>query len=285
MKIAVVTDSCLAMTKKEAQEKGIFLFPLQLLCGDESYLDGVNITISEFETLLKEGHMPTTSCPPIGLVEEGFQEIKDLGYDAIICIPITRALSATAENFEVVARDLGIKFKTIDLYTTCKVQYYVTMKVKEMIDAGLEFDTIVQIAQDSIPTSNTLIIPDDLSHLKRGGRLTPLAARFASLLKIKPILSVNESTKGMIDVYAKVRTSNKAFIKAIDDLNEKIQGSDDYLWYVIHADATEAANSIVEMIKERTGCSNVSCSEMPPVILAHAGLQCIGIQCIKKISF
>lgn len=285
MKIAVVSDTCTALSVKEAEEQGIFLFPLQLVCDDQTYLDGVDITIKEFSGLLKQEKMPSTSCPPIGLVEEGFEKIKKLGYDAILCVPITRGLSATAQNFEAVAKQVGIQLHTIDLYSTCTMQYYVVEKIKEMIDQGLEFDDIIKIVEDCVDNSNTLVIADDLAHLKRGGRLTAAAATLGSLLKIKPILQLNKGSKGLIDVYDKVRTANKAYSKAIDDLNVVVQGDETYQWLLIHSEALELAQHVRKMIEERTGSKDILIREMPPVISAHTGLNCIGIQYIKKITF
>ncbi|MEF9968193.1 MAG: DegV family protein, partial [Longicatena sp.] len=58
MKIAVVTDSGSGLTKIEANEKGIFYLPLQIIIKDEMYLDGENITVEEIFEYLRNGEMP-----------------------------------------------------------------------------------------------------------------------------------------------------------------------------------------------------------------------------------
>ena len=80
MKIAVVTDSGSGLTKQQADELGIFYLPLQIIIQDKMFLDGENITVEEIYEYLRNGEMPTTSMPPMGLVEELFTQLKEEGY-------------------------------------------------------------------------------------------------------------------------------------------------------------------------------------------------------------
>ena len=70
--------------------------------------------------------------------------------------------------------------------------------------------TILEIIRPAIDESNSLILVKNLQHLKRGGRLTPMSATLAGLLKIYPVLHINKSTEGRIDVLNKVRTEKRA---------------------------------------------------------------------------
>ena len=88
--------------------------------------------------------------------------------------------------------------------------------------------------QDSVAHSDTLIIPNDLQHLKRVGRLTPLAAALGGLLKIKPILKLDEGSQGKIDVFDKVRTMSKAMSKAVTTFQET-KLDDAYTLTVLHS--------------------------------------------------
>ena len=88
MKIAVITDSGSGLTKQQANELGIYYLPLQIIVNDKMYLDGENITVEEIYEFLRNGEMPTTSMPPMGIMEEVFHEIKKQGYEAAIAIPL-----------------------------------------------------------------------------------------------------------------------------------------------------------------------------------------------------
>lgn len=247
-KTAVLTDSGTGLTQKEAQEAGLFFLPLQVLHEDRQYLDGVSIQLHEVYDLLKQQAKLTTSMPPIGLVEETLTKIKEAGYDSIICIPITSGLSSSMALIQATAEEIGIKVHLIDCYSTCYLQRYLAMCAKQLADQGIAAEEIVKRLNDSIASSNTLIIPDDLQHLKRGGRLTPVAAALGGLLKIKPLLQLNQSCEGKIDVYDKVRTMSKAQEKAINTfVNEHVDG--DYICSCLHTDALEAGNALKEKLQ------------------------------------
>ena len=262
-KTAVLTDSGTGLTQKEAQEAGLFFLPLQVLHEDRQYLDGVSIQLHEVYDLLKQQAKLTTSMPPIGLVEETLTKIKEAGYDSIICIPITSGLSSSMALIQATAEEIGIKVHLIDCYSTCYLQRYLAMCAKQLADQGIAAEEIVKRLNDSIASSNTLIIPDDLQHLKRGGRFTPVAAALGGLLIIKPLLQLNQLCEGKIDVYDKVRTMSKAQEKAINTfVNEHVDG--DYICSCLHTDALESGNALKEKLQ--------------------AALPNTGIQYMKKVA-
>ena len=282
-KTAVLTDSGTGLTQKEAQEAGLFFLPLQVLHEDRQYLDGVSIQLHEVYDLLKQQAKLTTSMPPIGLVEETLTKIKEAGYDSIICIPITSGLSSSMALIQATAEEIGIKVHLIDCYSTCYLQRYLAMCAKQLADQGIAAEEIVKRLNDSIASSNTLIIPDDLQHLKRGGRLTPVAAALGGLLKIKPLLQLNQSCEGKIDVYDKVRTMSKAQEKAINTfVNEHVDG--DYICSCLHTDALEAGTAFKEKLQAALPNTEIYFGYIGAVISVHTGIGCLGIQYMKKVA-
>ena len=281
MKIAVVTDSGSGFTKKEANDLGLFFFLLQVIIQDNMYLDGENITVEEIYECLRNGGMPTTSMPPMGLIEECFTELKENGYEAIIAVPLSGGLSSTSSVMQAVAKDIGIEIHMIECYSTCTIQKYIAESAKKLVDKGVELDEIIRRLNDCIEHSGTLIIPDDLQHLKRGGRLTPLAAALGGLLKIKPILRLDQVTEGKIDVYDKVRTMSKAQAKAIATFAEQ-NLDENYFVAIIHSDATEEGPKLKALAEEQFPKADLYFGLIGPVISAHTGLGCLGLQYIKK---
>ena len=215
MKIAIVTDSGSGLTKQQAGELGIYYLPLQIIIQDKMFLDGENITVEEIYEYLRNGEMPTTSMPPMGLVEELFTQLKAEGYEAVIAVPLSGGLSSTSSVMQAVAKEHQVNLHVIESYTTCNIQRYLAISASQLVEQGHDLETIVERLRASAADSGTLIIPDDLQHLKRGGRLTPLAAALGGLLKIKPILRLDRESEGKVDVYDKVRTMSKAQSKAI----------------------------------------------------------------------
>lgn len=282
-KTAILTDSGTGLTQKEVQEAGIYFLPLQVLHEDQQYLDGVSIQLEEVYGLLKQQAKLTTSMPPIGLVEETLKQIKDEGYDNIVCIPITSGLSSSMSLIQASAEDIGIEVHMIDCFSTCYIQRYLTMCAKQLADQGIPAAEIAQRLRASINSSNTLIIPDDLQHLKRGGRLTPVAAALGGLLKIKPLLQLNKACEGKIDVYDKVRTMSKAQEKAINTfVNEHVDG--DYICSCLHTDAMEAGRALQDKLQAALPDTEIYFGYIGAVISVHTGIGCLGIQYIKKVA-
>lgn len=283
MKIAVITDSGSGLTKQQANDLGIFYLPLQVIVNDHMFLDGENIKTEEIYDFLRNGEMPTTSMPPMGIMEEVFQDIKQQGYDAAIAIPLTSGLSSTSSVMHACAKRCELPLTIIEIYTTCNIQRYLAMSAKQLADQGISLEEITDRLQESIAHSNTLIIPDDLQHLKRGGRLTPLAAALGGLLKIKPILQLNEASSGKVDVFDKVRTMSKAQQKMLDTFKDA-NLDDSYTLTCLHSGAPEEGEKLKSQIEELFPGIELYFGLICPVISAHTGLGCLGIQYIKKVK-
>ena len=131
--------------------------------------------------------------------------------------------------------------------------------------------------------SGTLIIPNDLQHLKRGGRLTPLAAALGGLLKIKPILKLDEGSQGKIDVFDKVRTMSKAMSKAVTTFQEA-KLDDTYTLTVLHSGSEEEGLKLKTLMEEAFPGMDLYFGLIGAVISCHTGLGCLGIQYIRKVK-
>lgn len=283
MKIAVVTDSGTGLNKKEAEELGLFYLPLQILDGEEAYLDGVDVTYDQIFQYIKEGRMMKTSMPPIGMIYELFNKLIEDGYDHVITVMLTSGLSSTMHTVHKCAEELKLPITSVECFTTCHIQKYLACAAQRLVEEGVELDEILFKLDDCIKHSNTLIIPDDLDHLKQGGRLTPLAAALGGMLKIKPILQLNQSAQGKIDTFAKVRTMSKALKQSVDTFST--EGIDEnYELIVLHTDAPETAEELKSLyFGAFPNNKDTHFGLIGPVISVHTGIGCVGLQYIKKI--
>ena len=283
MKIAVITDSGTGWSEEQAKEKGLFYLPLQVKCGDEEFLDGIDITVSELYERLRNGEMPTTSMPPLGRVEALFAQLKEEGYEYVIAVPLSAGISSTASMIEAAAKRAELPISVIDPYTTVNTQGYLAVCARELAEQGVEPQEIERRLKASVESGNTLLVPDDLMHLKRGGRLTPLAATLGSMLKIKPILQINEHTKGKIDVAGKVRTMSKAMDTVIERMKQA--GVDRrYSVTVAHADAPEAAEVYRRKIEAAIEGVQVNVIKLVSVVGVHTGRGCQALQYFCPLS-
>lgn len=282
MKIAFVSDSGTGTDVATLAQAGIFSVPLQVSDGNENFHDLEEISIDEVYDRMKQGHMLTTSLPALGKIEDLFQSLKDQGYEMIFAVPICTGLSGTINAMRMSAETIGLAFEYVDCHVTAIVQEYMIKCAKQLHEEGKSIEEIKETLEEIVHHTNTLLLPDDLQHLKRGGRLTPLAATLGGLLKIKPILQINEKTSGKIDVLDKVRTMHKAMDKAIEMMKQ--DGVDHtYDITVAHADDEEEGLILQEKLKNAFPEADHHIIKLVSVVGIHTGRGCQAIQYFKKL--
>ena len=280
-KIAVLTDSGSGLNLIEAQKLGIFLVPLMVHIDDHSYQDGVEIQVEDILQALRDKKVPKTSTPLFKHIEEVILRIIAEGYQDIIAIPLSSGLSSTYQSIRLATSEHELNCHIIESHSTCMLETHLVRVAKQMIEKEIDLSVILERLQAIADQADTLILPNDLDYLKQGGRLTPLAASLANMFKIKPVLQLNKSSQGRIDVLAKVRTERKALDYVIEALVSKL--NDNVHVYLIHSDALvrvlEAKALLLgKGIKEE----QISIHAIAPVISSHTGLDCIGIQVVEN---
>lgn len=281
MKIAVLTDSGSNYYGEQIQKDGLFCVSLQVIDGDKGYREGQEITSLETYNLIEAGKMLKTSSPLVSDVEDVVDQIKEAGYDGLFGVNITSGLSSTINMVSMVAEQKGIKFDYFDCWTTARVQLQCALKAVEMFEDGKNFEEVKEVLQDMADHSKTFVIPVDMDHLIRGGRITPVAGKLAGLLKIVPVLYLNQETGGKNHSYKKVRTQKKAFATVIDDMLE--EGVDEnYKICVTHVKDEKAAQEVKEMILDKIPNADLYVVDLVPVVGVHTGLGCVALQYVKK---
>lgn len=283
MKIAYITDSGTGKSIAEMADKGIISVPLQISDENNTYQDMENLSKHDLIKLLHEGHVFKTSQPSPGLIQECFESLKQQNTDLIIAVPICNGLSGTISTMTTIANSLDINIITVDCYVTAVVQEYLIERIKKAHEGGVSDLEIQLVINEIIDSCNTLIIPENLDQLIRGGRMTPLAAKLGKLLKIAPVLQINKSTSGRIDTLQKVRTFRRALEKAMDQMEVDGVGKEDD-WYVAvaHVDNANEAETLAEKIRLRFPKAQVEVIELCSPVAAHTGLGSICLQYFRK---
>ena len=283
MKIAYVTDSGTGKSISENAANGIVSLPLQISDEKITYQDLETLSVEKMISLLIEGHAFTTSQPSYGLIEECFESLKKQGVELIIAVPICNGLSGTISTMTSVAASLDMKIICIDCYVTAVVEEYLIRTVRKCKEKQMSDLSIHVLTDKIIDSTNTLIIPENLDQLIRGGRLTPLAAKLGKLLKIAPVLQINKKTSGRIDTLQKVRTFRKALIKAMDQMEADHVGEEkDWKVAIAHVDNEKTANELKKEMCERFPAADIEVIPLCSPVAAHTGLGSICIQYFRK---
>ena len=283
MKIAYVTDSGTGKSIAQHAKDGIVSVPLQISDENRTWQDRETLSVEQMISLLHEGHTFTTSQPSYGLVEECFSSLKQQGVDLIIAVPICNGLSGTISTFTSIAENLDLKIICVDCYVTAVLQDYLIHRIRQALQEGMDPLEIQVLCDKIITSANTLIIPETLDQLIRGGRLTPVAAKLGKLLKITPVLQISKKTSGRIDTLDKVRTFRRALSRAMEQMSvDHVGEEDDWSITIAHVDHPDMAETLKQQMMEKFPKAAIDIIPLCSPVAAHTGLGSICIQYFRK---
>lgn len=279
-KVAIMCDSSADLSEKEAKELGIYVLRMPIIIDGEEYTEGINIDDKNIYNALKAGKKVTTTQPSIGEMMSMWSELLKT-HDEVFYFPLSKHLSGTCMNALGMAEQDEFKGRVtvIESEFACYPLVYILKNVKEMLEKGY---TCLEIKEKIENETNmfAILIPENLTTLKNGGRISPAAAKLAGMLKIQPLLKVEN---GAIDVQDKVRTLHKAYKMGIECVTQDIN-PEDYQWMVIHGFNEEAAKELQSDLEEVVK-QPVEIHEFKAVILSHTGEGTIGFGRIKKLKY
>jgi EDD domain protein, degV family len=220
MRTAVVLDSNSGLTKEEARKYGMYILPMPFMIDGKEYLDGKDITYEEFLRLQKEEADIVTSQPSPEDVMNMWTELLQ-EYDSIIHIPMTSGLSGSCDTAIMLSNEdeFNGKVFVVDNKRISITQISAGLDAIALLEDGVQPQRIKEILEEDAGKSGIYVMVSDLKYLKKGGRITPMAAALGSFLKIKPILQIHESK---IDAYGKARTFKQAKQIMVDALKKDL---------------------------------------------------------------
>lgn len=280
-KIAILADSGCQLNSRE----GLYIVPLLVTINEDSYLDGIDIDSAQVFEKMKSDPMcmPKTSQPTSGDLVSAMEKIKDAGYDMILGISIATGLSSTLSGMQLAADMVGMPITLVDSKGTAGNQRYLVEVAESCIAKGMPIETIKETLDALVETSATVIMASNLDHLKRGGRITPAVALLAGMLKIVPVMKLNNALGGKIDTLAKARTQKKARMVMIEDMQAHGVNAKDYKITIEHVLCEEEAMALVDEIKGHFGKEiDIQFGLLPSVVGVHMGIGGLGLQYIHK---
>lgn len=274
----IIVDSPALYSPEEGRALGITVVPACTLVGDQVYRDFEDITDEEFYAKIEQGAVPTTSQPAIGDIVEVYESSDE----ETLVLPIGDGLSGTYQNM-MGARNMLEKNDHIHVMNTRTLagpQRYLVQKAMALREKGFGIEKIKEELQKSIETSVSFVIPADFNFLKRSGRLTPVAAKIGTILKIVPVLTQTEDKK-RITIFC-IKRAHKKAVQAIIDHLKTLGVDENYLITVAHGGVPEKAKAVMEQIKEHFVNTATELFALVPSLVSHGGPGCIVIQTIRK---
>lgn len=276
--VQIITDSSTLYTVEEAKKLGFEVSPLCVSIGDMEGRD-LQMDMKAFYGRIQKGEIPKSSQPPIGEVMDLYEKYSDT---EIINIAMADGLSGTYQS-ACGAKQMSENAERITVFnskTLCGPHRYMVGKAQEMKMAGHSAKDILAWLENVAEKSESFLIPQDFDFLRRGGRLSPMAATLGSVLKLKPIMTLTEDCK-RLDKFAVKRTMKSAVQTVIDHLKKR--GLDErHILYVSHADTYEDAKSVVARLKEVFAEVEIQMLDLGAAFVTQGGPKCIAIQYIEK---
>ena len=276
--VQIVTDSSVLYTEEEAKAAGFDVVPLCVSVGDMDGRD-LQINMEEVYGRIGKGEIPRSSQPPIGDVVEVYEKYQDAD---VLNICVADGLSGTYHG-ALSARDMVENRDRITVFnsrTLCGPHRYMVEKAQKMKEEGKGIPEILEWLKSAAEKTESFLIPQDFGFLKRGGRLTPVAAALGSVLKLKPVMRLTEDGTRLDKFFVK-RTMSAAVSGIMDHMKKKgIDGR--YLLYIVHAAAPKEAGAIREMIEAEFKGIQIQMMDLSPVFVAQGGPGCVAIQYIER---
>lgn len=276
--VQIVTDSSVLYTEEEAKAAGFDVVPLCVSVGDMDGRD-LQINMEEFYGRIGKGEIPRSSQPPIGDVVEVYEKYQDAD---VLNICVADGLSGTYHG-ALSARDMVESRDRITVFnsrTLCGPHRYMVEKAQRMKEEGKGIPEILEWLKSAAEKTESFLIPQDFGFLKRGGRLTPVAAALGLVLKLKPVMRLTEDGTRLDKFFVK-RTMSAAVSGIMDHMKKKgIDGR--YLLYIVHAAAPKEAGAIREMIEAEFKGIQIQMMDLSPVFVAQGGPGCVAIQYIER---
>ena len=216
--IAIMTDSNCGIMPEEGRKLGIHVIPMPVIIDGRTYFEGVDITAEDFYKKQAAGAEITTSQPSPGVVTAMWDRLlKD--YDQVIFIPMSSGLSNTCQTAVMLSDDDAYRGKVyvVDNHRISVPQLQSVYDAGALAEEGKTAAEIKEILEKEALDASIYIAVDTLEYLKKGGRITPAAAAVGTVLRLKPVLTIQG---GKLDSHAKTRGMKSAFrimLQAVKD--------------------------------------------------------------------
>ena len=281
MAIKVVTDSTSDLPADVAESLGIEVVPLNVHFGSDVYKDRVNLMPDTFYDKLINGDvLPTTSQPSVG---EFIDVYERLGSDAdgIVSVHISEKLSGTMNSARLASQQANADcpIEVVDTFQVSMGVGICAMEAAEVANSGGDMNQVILAARNAVTRSQCFFMLETLEFLQKGGRIGKAQALIGNLLKIRPMLILQE---GEVHPLGRERTRRKGIAKLVDTVEELAPISGLAVMYSTgpYEAQTLAQNVSKFMIEGREPMM----LQIGPVIGTYAGPDTLGIALISAKS-
>lgn len=276
-KFAVLSDSGCNVPPEVAKTQGIYILPLKLQFGGNTYRDGVDITPEEVYAVLPTD-LPKTSLPSGEEITALFDEIRADGYTDLLCVTLSCELSGTNNMLRIMAEEYeGLNIRLVDTKNIGIGAGFISMYAQGLANAGASLETAYQKTSERIYNSRVFFCVDTLEYLRKGGRIGGVASFLGTHLNLKPIISCNK--EGIYYTVGKVRGKKQAVEKMIALAKEHVKEASVYRICACNGGASkEEFKAFFKQAKQAfPEAREVYATDISPTLGVHTGPGLLGV--------
>ena len=217
MKIAIATDTNSGITAMEGEKLGVFVLAMPVNLEETIHYEGIDITSEQLYDAMRQHRDVSTSQPSPGQLMELWDGILAKGYDEIVYIPMSSGLSGSCQSAALFAQDYDSRVQVVDNHRISVTQKESVISALRLVEQGYDAGQIRDFLEKHAYDASIYITVDSMEYLKKGGRVTPAAATLATVLNLKPVLTIQGDK---LDAFAKVRGMKLAESKMIEAIHQ-----------------------------------------------------------------
>ena len=274
--IKIVTDSAADIPKSIAEELDIEILPFMINIDGKQIVADKNLTPQEFYKMVENCvEIPSTSQMSPADLEDIYRKIG--AENTIIHITMSARGSGINNTSNLVAAQLndeGFDITVIDSGKFTMIIGDTVIKAAKMARSGASKQEIIDFTNENYARDTAYFLVDDLTFLKKGGRIKATTMAISKVLDIKPILFIND---GLVEATRKVRGLKKSLSVLVDFIEERMENPEENEVMILDSDAPDKVEVIEEMIRERIKPKTITYAKIGPVITCHAGPGLVGV--------
>ncbi len=271
----IVTDGAADVPLEWQKEFDIQVIPSNILFGDKTFLQGVDLDNEGFYRMVDEAHkIPKTSQPTPHQFVAFYRKIATKG-DTILSIHVTSKLSGTFAAAEAAGRELSEQFKVVAFDSlTGSIGIGMLCREARLLErAGKSMEEIVKQLEQMRSRIGIVLALDTLEYARLSGRVGALQAALASVLNVKPIAVV---TQGVVTITEKVRTRRASLQRLLEMVKEQV-GDRLVNIGVVHARDPKAGQELMEQARGIFRIKDLILTDLSISVAANLGPGTVGI--------
>lgn len=268
-KIAWITDSTAFIPPELAQHLDLFVIPMGISFGEETFEDGVDLCSTElYQRLRQEKSIPKSSQPSLGKFQQLFDNLKTK-YDHAIAILVSGELSGTVSGCRTAVEHSDFPVEVVD---SKSMSYGITTLILEgmaLAQQSIAYTEIAARLRRSAGHTVNYILLGNLDQFYKGGRMSGTQYLLGNILQIKPIIHINSN--GEFALFDKVRSEKNALRRVLNLLSEAAEQYPISQVQIMHGNVAEKAAQLKQAVLDLFPKMDIIMGEISSTIAVHAG--------------